>query len=92
LSPKHSILLKSIAVIIILAGLNFVSQLFFLIAFAILILFILTKISLMQKSLDKVKKILPLNEIYYWTLLPFLEYLKGIIRELGRIYFFFLKK
>ena len=46
----------------------------------------------MQKRFIKVKERLNLPRIYYWTLIPFLDFVKDISRDLGRIYGFILQE
>lgn len=85
LSPKHSVLLKSLFAVIVLGLAYYFNALLFGLLSGLLVLFIAYRIIGMQKDLRKIKQALPVNAFWFWTLYPLLVFLKGILRELGRI-------
>jgi cellulose synthase/poly-beta-1,6-N-acetylglucosamine synthase-like glycosyltransferase len=93
-SPRVS---KFQHLIFIISGFFIISRLNFWIFLISLILFFAYKfirIYKQQKTFNKFKKYLPIQEVHYWIIIPFLGWLLWVIRDIGRIigYIEYLKK
>ena len=84
-SPKVSRLQHTILVLLITALLSAFDLFYFYLFIASISAFVFIRIWAKQKNYAQIKQALPISNIWYWTLIPFLNYIKDIIRDIGRL-------